>query len=554
MDITGQNLFDAVRPEDRAAAVRLLTRLREDPERRGARGDWTLTDPSGRQLQVEVRCRDLRDEPTVGGLVLALRDVSEQCRLERQLTHRAYHDALTGLPNRALFQQRLEAALSEGGRDGVVGVLMLDLDDFKVVNDTLGHAAGDELLVQVADRLTGLLRPVDTAARLGGDEFGALVTDAGSPEDIEQIAERVVRQFAHPFELGGVAVSSSVTVGLATSRDAATARDLLRHADLALYVAKQSGKGQWRRYRPADHAGVLRRMELRSALSHAVATGAFELEYQPIVALESGRAVGMEALVRWRHPVRGPVPPAEFIDVAEETGLIVPIGGWVLTRALAHAATWAAAGDDGPYLSVNVSARQFRQPGFVATVRRTLETTGLSPSRLVIEITESALMREPVWSGTGRVAGPWGAGRDRRLRHRLLVAQLPAPAAGGPGQAGEVLPDHHHLVGLAARRGGGHPGPGRPAGPGGGGRGGRPPSRTRPTAAQWLPVRPGFPLRPAAAAGEALGVVPGSTRPSQNVRRSHQVPNPSLDSVGMSVAEEASGLCHRSTARRMCGR
>jgi diguanylate cyclase (GGDEF)-like protein len=281
-------------------------------------------------------------------------------------------------------------------------VLFVDLDDFKVVNDTMGHDAGDELLVAAAGRLSGLVRDGDIAARLGGDEFALLIGDAPDSAAAEEAAARVVAAFGQPFVLSGGEVLTTVTVGVATTSDSADTDELLRHADLALYAAKAAGKRQWRRYQPVLSAGMARRRELQAALEAAVACSAFTLAYQPIVALASGELAGFEALVRWPHPQWGMIQPDQFIALAEETGQIVALGSWVLDQAATDIARWRAdlrqepPGRGGPrdlHVSVNVSARQFAAPGFVAGVRRVLEATGLEPEALMLELTESVLLR-----------------------------------------------------------------------------------------------------------------------------------------------------------------
>ncbi len=361
--------------------------------------DWVLTGPAGEALQIEVDCRDLRADPTVRGLVLTLRDVTERRRLERELRHQAYHDALTGLANRAQFTTWVRQAMSRTrSRGGIVGVIFLDLDDLKVVNDTLGHPVGDRLLQAVAERLTRVLRRPDSAARLGGDEFAALIEDVRTADEVERVAERVVKALAEPFPLDGVMVNGGASAGVATTVDAEDENDLLRQADLALYVAKGGGKGQWRRYQAALHTAVLERMQLRSELDQAQ----LELAYQPIVALESGTTIGFEALARWRHPTRGMIMPDQFIEVAEETGLIVPIGDEILHTALATAREWLAVDPDPvPYIGVNVSVKQFRTTGFVDRVREQLAEAELPPERLLLEITESLLLpdEDQVWAG-----------------------------------------------------------------------------------------------------------------------------------------------------------
>jgi diguanylate cyclase (GGDEF)-like protein/PAS domain S-box-containing protein len=366
-----------------------------------ARADWTVLGADRGEVEVEVSCRDLREDPTVGGLVVTMRDVTEQRGLERELKHRAFHDSLTGLPNRMLFTEQADRAVARTKGGAVVGVLVIDLDDFKIINDTLGHDIGDHLLVEVSHRLAGTLGPMDTAARLGGDEFALLVEDAGDAAAIDQIAERTVQALAAPVTVDGSQLSASASIGVATTVDAGGSGDLLRQADLALYEAKGAGKRRWRRYQPGLHSAVVERVAMRADLDQAIADGDFAVHYQPIVRLADGVTVGFEALVRWQHPTRGMIPPLDFIDVAEDTGQIVPIGGWVLHQALADAVTWArAAPHDYTYLSVNVSARQFRTAGFIDRVRDELAATGLPPGRLMLEITESLLLRddEQVWT------------------------------------------------------------------------------------------------------------------------------------------------------------
>jgi diguanylate cyclase (GGDEF)-like protein/PAS domain S-box-containing protein len=374
-----------------------LTSLLADPRVGVGSGsgyvDRSIVRHDGLSVEVEVRASDLRDDPTVAGLVLTVRDVTEQRKLEEKLKHQAFHDALTGLPNRLLFQDRISRQLAAARRDGTtVGVLFVDLDDFKVVNDTMGHGVGDELLVAVGIRLSGLIRACDTAARLGGDEFALLLVNAEDSAAVEAVAGRVVEAFSEPFALASGSVLTTVTVGVATTSDSADTDELLRHADLALYAAKAAGKRQWRRYQPVLSAGLVRRRELQAALEEAVARSSFTLAYQPIVTLTSGELAGFEALIRWPHPQWGMMQPDQFISLAEETGQIVPLGSWVLARAAADLARWRQE-PRRIYVSVNVSARQFGAPGFVDGVRRVLDTTGLEPRALMLELTESVLLR-----------------------------------------------------------------------------------------------------------------------------------------------------------------
>ena len=365
----------------------------------------------GRTVVLEVRWSDLRHDLTVGGLVLTLRDVTEQHELEEELKYRAFHDSLTGLPNRSLFAREAADALETARAVGrTAGVLFVDLDDFKVVNDTMGHGVGDELLVEVAARLAASVRESDTAARLGGDEFALLIDDAADPEDVDAFAERIVAAFTEPFTLSEAKVLATATVGVATSADSGDVDELLRHADLALYAAKAAGKRRWRHYQPVLTSGMLRRREIQAALEDAVKSSAFTLVYQPIVSLESGEIAGFESLIRWPHPRWGMMLPGQFIALAEETGLIVPLGAWVLRQALADVVQWrrdlpppagepgagdpcaAAPGSGGPHVSVNVSARQFRDPGFVDSVRQALQASALPPSAVLLELTESLVL------------------------------------------------------------------------------------------------------------------------------------------------------------------
>ncbi|WP_354643668.1 putative bifunctional diguanylate cyclase/phosphodiesterase [Kitasatospora camelliae] len=399
--LDGSRLADLVPPEDSKAVNQALVRMRTR-EQSDQREHWRLLRADRSAIEAEVRWNDLRDDPTVGGLVLTLRDVTDHRQMERELTHRAFHDSLTGLANRVLFQDRVGHALTRSERRGTVtGVLFIDLDDFKVVNDTQGHAVGDELLVAVSLRISTALRTSDTAARLGGDEFAVLVEDALSPADVGATADAVLGVFDEPFRLSSGAVRVAASVGVATTEDSVDSTELLTHADLALYSAKAAGKRQWCRYRHALQAGLVERHELNESLDTAIAESAFALYYQPIVDLVSGDLVAFEALVRWPHERRGMVLPEEFISLAEESGQIVPLGAWVLEQAAAEAAAWQrlssgrrTAGGRRPLrVSVNVSARQFRDASFVDQVRQVVDTTGIHPGSLILELTESVLMR-----------------------------------------------------------------------------------------------------------------------------------------------------------------
>ncbi|MEV6342266.1 EAL domain-containing protein [Actinoplanes sp. NPDC051851] len=401
-DPTGVRLPDVIHPGDRERLAEVLAAVRDGESR--LHPDFRAVGNRPADILLEMHCRDLRDDPSVAGLVITMRDVTERRELERELTHQAFHDAMTGLANRVLFHDRLRHALARSARDGsVVGVLFIDLDDFKIVNDTLGHAAGDQLLIAVAQRIAGALRADDTAARLGGDEFAALVENVNDPGAVEETANRILAALAEPVQTDAKPLFAVASIGITTTLESNDADELLRQADLGLYVAKGAGKNQWRRYQKHLHDEMVARLELRSALDHAVNEGHFLLHYQPIVDLVTGAAAGFEALVRWHHPRQGIITPDQFIEVAEESGLIVPMGRWVLEEALRTVAEWRRVLPPGraPYVSVNVSVRQFRETGFVEQVRNALHHTGVPPQALMLEITETLLMKDDeqrVWA------------------------------------------------------------------------------------------------------------------------------------------------------------
>ncbi|MCD9877710.1 aminotransferase class I/II-fold pyridoxal phosphate-dependent enzyme [Streptomyces guryensis] len=393
-DVAGASLPDLVDPRDRHRAARELTAVRETGPR-ATHDHWWVRHRAGR-VEVEVRCSDFRDERTVAGLVVTLRDVTEQRRLAHELTQRAFHDSLTGLPNRTLLLERIERALLRGRRESsMTCLLFIDLDDFKLVNDTLGHSAGDHLLIAVGDRLSKTLRRTDTAARLGGDEFAVLMEDAREPLDAELLAAQVIQTLTRPFALADEKVTVSASVGVATARDSTDAEELLSHADLALYAAKSAGKRQWRRFQPLLHTRMVERHDLQSRLAEAVAGKEFALRYQPVVDIVAGEVVGFEALIRWPKAPHRPVRPEQFISLAEETGHIAVLGAWVLENAVSDIVGLQRLPGPvtPPYVSVNVSARQFRDVGFLEQVGEALRTPGLAPGSLQLELTETVLLR-----------------------------------------------------------------------------------------------------------------------------------------------------------------
>jgi diguanylate cyclase (GGDEF)-like protein/PAS domain S-box-containing protein len=321
-----------------------------------------------------------------------LLDITNRKQAEEQLRYQAFHDGLTDLPNRALFTDRLEHALLRRGADASCAVLFLDLDDFKTVNDSLGHVAGDEVLRAVGERLRSTLRLGDTVARLGGDEFAVLAEDMSDPTVAAQTAERLSHALATPFSIDHHELFISASIGIALGTDPA---ELLRQADVAMYRAKEHGKAQYAFYESALDEAMLDRLRLVTDLRRASINHEFTLHYQPTVELSTGRIVGVEALVRWRHPSRGLLQPASFIPLAEETGLIVPVGRWVLAEACRQAMLWKA--ELGPAqeltMSVNVSPRQLEHPGIVGAVAAALTESGLDPHSLMLEITENVLMQ-----------------------------------------------------------------------------------------------------------------------------------------------------------------
>jgi len=323
-----------------------------------------------------------------------LSDITDRKVLEEQLKHQAFHDPLTGLANRALFVDRVEHALARGERDGMrVAVLFVDLDDFKTINDSLGHNGGDEVLVAVAGRLRECFRPGDTFARFGGDEFAILVEDT-SLSNATSVAYRIVDALGEPFSIGGREVMIHASVGIEFAEAQGTRTDeLLRNADVAMYVAKGKGKARYQLFEPSMHTAALRRLEIKADLRRAVEKDEFVLHYQPIVSLNGGALLGMEALVRWNHPERGLLPPLDFISVAEQSGLITPLGRWVLREACRQATKWPLS-NPSISLSVNVSTTQFQQPGLVEDVANALWDSGLDPSILTLEITESVLVHD----------------------------------------------------------------------------------------------------------------------------------------------------------------
>jgi diguanylate cyclase (GGDEF)-like protein/PAS domain S-box-containing protein len=400
--LEGTRLTGLIHPEDKANVLQFLSAGGREDDGHPALTEFRMRHQDDFWLNVEALRTNLLHDENVKGIVLNTRDVSERKAFEEQLAHQAFHDSVTGLANRALFKDRVEHALERQGRDGdFVTVLFLDLDDFKTINDSLGHAAGDRLLAEVGDRVKSTLRAADTAARLGGDEFAILLEDGGDGVDAAEVAARILARLEGPFYLEGKEVFVRGSIGIASADHSRAsgpegAEELLRNADVAMYMAKEAGKGRYQVFEPAMHDTALKRLELKADLQRAVDNGEFVLHYQPVIELQSGQIEGLEALLRWQHPQRGIVAPLDFIPLAEETGLIVAIGKWVLREAALRARDLQERFPMDPplHMAVNLSARQLQRPEIVDDVAGTLMETGLDPSSLELEITESVMMQD----------------------------------------------------------------------------------------------------------------------------------------------------------------
>ena len=330
-------------------------------------------------------------QPIAGGSWVGVhQDITEQRRVEEKIAHMAHHDALTGLPNRVLLRERLNYHLSSVHRGASFAVLCLDLDYFKQVNDTLGHPVGDALLCAVANRLRECVRDTDVVARLGGDEFAIIQIGVEQPTSASTLAQRLVDALARPFAVDGHEIVIGTSVGISVTPNDGTDSDvLLKNADMALYRAKENGRNGFSFFEPEMDAKMHERRTLEINLRRAIAVGEFELFYQPLMKLETSTLTGFEALLRWNHPTRGMIPPATFVPLAEDTGLIIPIGEWVLRQACNEAAKWP----DDIKVAVNLSPVQFRNKNLVSMVTSAITNAGIAPTRLELEITETAMLQ-----------------------------------------------------------------------------------------------------------------------------------------------------------------
>jgi diguanylate cyclase (GGDEF)-like protein/PAS domain S-box-containing protein len=397
-EVTGRSFEQLLHPDEHGRLRRRLA----DGAGAGGRAeviDCLLAHKDGSLRHFEILHADLLSDSTVGGIVLNGRDVSERKAFEDQLAHQAFHDPVTHLANRALFNERVRHAVARTLRDGVgMAVLFVDLDDFKTVNDSLGHAAGDRVLLEVAQRVSASVRAADTAARFGGDEFAILLEDIHDPQVAVETAERILESLARPLELDNnhLIIRASLGISVIEPGNATDADELIRNADAAMYIAKADGKGGYRLFEPAMHDRVVARLALRADLQRALEREEFELHYQPLVRLRDEAVTGVEALVRWRHPERGLIPPFEFIPFAEESGLIVDIGRWVLREGCrqAKALREQITGATLPTIGINLSVKQLFHSDIVTDVANALAEAELEPQALTLEITESVMMTD----------------------------------------------------------------------------------------------------------------------------------------------------------------
>jgi diguanylate cyclase (GGDEF)-like protein/PAS domain S-box-containing protein len=387
--VTGADIAGRIHPEDLGTVYRTVALVSAEQDAT-ATYEMRLRHADGTYRRFEVICANMLDQPSVGGLVSNSRDITETRQVQDRLSYQATHDVLTGLANRALFGEHIEAKVADADLGTRFSLVLIDLDDFKTVNDALGHAAGDALLVHVAERMRARVRPDDLVARLGGDEFAILIEDLDAGA-VDAMLARIADALLEPALIDGELLSVRASFGVVDGHRGDDAGDLLRRADIAMYDAKDRGEGGYRRYRPGMEARGAAVNRTAAALRTAIDEDQLVLHYQPVVSLLDGRVTGVEALVRWQHPTDGLLGPGAFIAAAEQSGLIVPLGRWVLREATRQAAAWTAEyGSAAPRtMSVNASARQLAEPEFTGEVAEALRNSGLSADRLTIEITET---------------------------------------------------------------------------------------------------------------------------------------------------------------------
>ena len=389
--LLGMRLVDLASPEHAAGLEHFLEQTFQRGTDRGARHASDFISTSGRRIPLDLSVATMRSGPTITGMQVMARDVTDQREFERQLTHQAHHDALTGLANRALMFDEIDRALVGGGVRRTV-VLMIDLDEFKQINDNLGHAAGDELLREVAKRIATTMRPIDTCARLGGDEFAVLIEDLPAGIEPPDVAERLLDVLRQPFMLAGQPHTVRASIGIAEpDDDTVRANELLRNADIAMYEAKNNGRNCHASFDHSMLADITARARLIEELEDGIGRGELVARYQPIVLMETGRISCTESLVRWQHPTRGLLGPNDFIPLAEETGLIVQIGRWIMREACNQAVAWSHL-DPEIAVTVNISGRELEEHDFFESVRTAIAASGIAPSRLIVEITETLLL------------------------------------------------------------------------------------------------------------------------------------------------------------------
>jgi diguanylate cyclase (GGDEF)-like protein/PAS domain S-box-containing protein len=393
--LVGTRLTDWLDADDVGAALAYLAEVATDPTRHPV-AEWTVRPARGADRVIEVSARDLAHEPSVDGIVLHLHDVTERVAERRRHAFESLHDPLTRLPNRVLLRDRLAHALAVSHRRAApLTLLLIDVDGFRGLNDIFGRAAGDALLGAVATRLGITLRSSDTAARVGADEFAVLLEQMSDESDFVQITERLLAVISQPVTVSGRELTLSVSVGIANGTPDDDADALLRNAEVALSLAKRRGRGACEIYEPRMHAAIIERLELEADLRRAIETRELSLRFQPIVILHSRRIAGVEVFLHWEHPAHGIVSPSRFLPIADDTGLIIPVGRWALIEACRQAMLWHRDLDQERPLTVtwNVSGVQLLHPGFLTDVSDALRLSGLDPHRLVLEISDDVVTR-----------------------------------------------------------------------------------------------------------------------------------------------------------------